>query len=176
MLDSEIKRRIRETREILEECNIDDHKYFTVLLNSLLSLVVLPIEQIKRQKGKQVFNGRYTEFLKTVSITPIVFSPIKKLNEDGTVENEKRLISCFVRKLRNSVAHQNIEFIDGEEETYIRFYNVASNNSKAIKKYSGNCKIEHSKLIDFEIKINAIQLKKLAIYIANKYLEGTANG
>lgn len=175
MKDAEVKRRIRETREILMDSNSSDSRYFTILLNSLLSLIVLPTEQIKRQKFKKVFPDSFKSFSNTVGITPIIFEPLKKINDDGTVEKENKTVSNFIRKLRNSIAHQNIEFIDGVDETWISFYNVVTNDKSKVKKYNGACKKSKNRLIDFEIKVNAKQLKKLALYIAGKYLEGTAD-
>lgn len=176
MKENEVRRRIVETIEILEKANENDSAYFTILLNSLLSLVILPTEQLKKEKGERLLNGKFSDFLKKVSISPIVFSPIKSF-PDNKPNYERKTIPCFFKKLRNGIAHQNIEFVDTNGETLIVFFNVASSDSKEKAKNSkGKCEVNKNRVIDFKIKVNASQLKKLALYIAYKYVGGTIDG
>lgn len=176
MKEKEVRRRITETIDILENADPEDSKYFTILLNSLLSLIVLPTEELKKEKGKKLLSGKYSEFLKSVNITPLVFNPIKTFDGDEP-KYEKKTVNSFFRKLRNGIAHQNIEFVDADDEALIVFYNVASSGSKEkAQKCNGKCEVNRNKVIDFKIKVNASQLKKLALYIAYKYVEGTENG
>lgn len=148
-------KRIKETKTVLEEANTNDEKYLTILLNSLLSLVILPTEELKRKPRQKVFGSNMSTFLKSTGVVPIKFDPIKDY-KDKKVVHYNRTPQKFVEKLRNGIAHQCIKINEFEGKSYIVIYNVFDRN-----KY---------KAIDFETKLSVVELKKLALYIANCYL------
>ena len=155
MKENEIIRRIKETKKILDNVSPNDEKYVTILLNSLLSLVVLPTESLKKKPCEKIYGTNMVEFYKATGITPVLFNPIKSY-QDGETIKSRRTPQVFVTKLRNGIAHQCIEIDSFDNTTYVRIYNVI--------------KLNKNKKIDFDIRITTTELKKLALYIANCYL------
>lgn len=170
------KKQIQITIKIIERFS-DIREYSpTMLINSLLSLVILPFERSKKKNNEKIFKGNYkTEIVKKVGIVPMIFEPIKSCDNEKIEFNNKNIYS-FVNKLRNGIAHQNIEvYISSENVTMITIYN---------KFYCGQCKkcmkktceerkpyFSNKGMIDFKIIVTVHELQKLALYIANSYLK-----
>lgn len=165
MKDNEVLRRIRETKQILFEFDETDDRYFTILLNSLLSLIVLPTEKLKRRPMEKVFGASFAVFQNVTGIVPKVFNPIKKFDKaKGDFVRGNNTPQWFVNKLRNGIAHQHIEFIDTDADTKIRIFNVFP--TEEAKKRE----------IDFDIVLSAPELKSLALFIADCYLRTGQTG
>ena len=145
----------------------------TMLLNSLLSLVVLPFEESKKRNRLRIFPGSYSNIIKGLGITPIIFQPIKSIEDQEVIKHPKDIYT-FLRKFRNAIAHQNIEIsVDSERRISIRIYNVfQASGNKNIKASIENMGLKYNRgrIIDFELSLTIKQLQKLAIYIANSYL------
>lgn len=151
-----IRKQIKETKEIILQADTSDKLYLPLLINSLLSLVVLPIEELKRKPREKIFGSRFIEFQKATGVVPIIFKPIKDVKNRKIIYSN-RTPQRFVEKMRNGVAHQCIDIESFENNVYIIIYNVFRKNKYRIK--------------DFEIKLTASELKKLSLYIANCYLK-----
>lgn len=165
---------IQTTKKIIKE--FSDSKEFspTMLINSLLSLVVLPLEKAKKKNGKKVFSGTYKELEKNIGFLPTVFMPIKYCKNEQP-EFENKTIYSFIRKFRNGIAHQNLDVsVNENRSVIIKIYNKFScSNCKKCK--SKACKnkglnLNSNSVVDFEINVTVKQLQKLAEYIANSYL------
>ncbi len=162
-------KQIEETKKLIEKSTIST----TELINSLLSLVVLPYEKMKNEKGR-LFCGKYEELAKKIGICPIIFSPIDQCAK-GNVKWKNKNIYSLVNKLRNGIAHQNLQInVDENKQVQFEIWNCffCSECKKCeLKKCEEkNCIYKDGKVIDFKIKVTANELKKLALYIANSYL------
>ena len=126
--------------------------------------------------------SEYKDLEKKLGIVPSIFQPIKKC-EDEEIRYNNKTIYCFVNKFRNGIAHQNlIVSVDSDKQLWITIYNkYSSHNCKRCKKKrcgDKGLKIETSGIIDFKIIVTIPQLQKLAIFIADSYLnaiEGNSN-
>lgn len=165
---------IKNTKKIIDQFSNNMELSSTVLLNSLLSFVVLPFESVKQKNGERVFQGKMAEINKNLGFTPDIFVPIKScINNDITFG--KRTIYEYVNKLRNAIAHQNINItVDENRIIHISLYNIFEGkdckkcNAKKCKE-KGLSKTGRG-ICDFRITVNISQLKKLAMYVANSYL------
>ena len=68
---------IETTKVIVEKFSDSDEFSPTMLINSLLSLVILPFEKAKKSNRKKIFPDKYQDLEKKLGILPQVFSPIK---------------------------------------------------------------------------------------------------
>lgn len=170
---------IKTTKKIIETFSDTDEFSPTMLINSLLSLVILPFEKAKEKDGKRIFTGSYTRFKKEIRISPSVFTPIKSCSEEKPCLENKSIYS-YVRKFRNGIAHQNLEvFVKEDKVIYIKIYNIYPCGVKCSGKSFCPDKKELSiyknkgfkGVIDFEITLTVPELQKLALYIANSYLK-----
>ena len=154
-------KRIKQTKDLLNNLNPNSDEYLTMLLNSLLSLIILPVEEIKRKPREKTFNIRINDFYKIIGVTPIKFDPIKSVDKNGNIIKRNRTTNNFVIKLRNAIAHQNIKVNEIEGKTYITLFNIfKSNNLKR-------------GIRDFEIKLSLVELRRLSLFIAESYLKNT---
>ena len=162
---------VERTKELLND-NFSDFKdkdkEATFLLNCLLGLIVNVSENEK--KSNLTFKGKIDDtFLSNLpdKIGFTIKSRIKNdLSESGTTEIKTKVGHknelkdqtklWFVNKLRNGIAHQNIEGIN-EKDKWIGLKLWNTNND----------------LIDFEIVFTIEELKNLAIKIADDYLAST---
>ena len=115
-------KRINQTIEIINNLDSKNDNYMTMLMNSLLSLIVLPIEELKRDDTKRFFGHRMVNFYKQTGIVPIKFDP-QWVNENNKLVNQNRVPKNFFIRLRNSISHQNIEETEIDGVTYITFFN-----------------------------------------------------
>lgn len=171
---------IRTTQQILIDLEDMGEYTPTLLLNSLLSMIVLPYEKAKSNGTDKVFTGRFSTLKTQLGIEPTLFEPIKKCNNCQVKYNNK-VISIFINKLRNGIAHQNIAVrIIDDKEFEITIKNKYSNNGcngcpNPVCKQKG-LKRENGGVIDFEITVTVEQLRSLADYIAESYLRAIEQG
>lgn len=162
---------IKTTQQILADLGNNGIYMPTLLINSLLSMIVLPHEKAKSKSSDKVFSGRFTVFEQQMGITPTLFIPIKKC-ENCVVSYNNKTTSIFINKLRNGIAHQNITVsIAGDRDFRITIKNKYQNKN-CNKCKNPTCKekgLRRKKggVIDFEITVNVAQLNRLANYIAN---------
>ena len=146
-----------------------------MLINSLLSLVVLPFECAKKTDGKKIFPGHFTDLEKKIGVTPQIFVPIKSCS-DGKVSYNYKTIYAFVNKFRNGIAHQNLA-VDVDEQRHIHITVVnkfSCNNCKNCKVKSceeKGLKKQGNSVVDFQIRVTVSELQKVALYIADAYLK-----
>ena len=165
---------IETTKKIVETFSNTEEFSPAMLINSLLSLVILPFECAKKKNGKKIFPGKFVDLMKKLSITPSVFVPIKICSGNNIKYNNKT-IYVFVNKFRNGIAHQNLTVdVDEHRHIHITVMNKfsCSNCKNCKKKYceeKGLQKQGHS-VVDFKIRVTVEELQKIALYIANAYL------
>ena len=151
----------------------------TLLLNSLLSMIVLPYEKAKSKDNKFLSEDKIA-ILEDMGIVPILFQPIKHCKNCKVSYNQKTMKS-FVNKLRNGIAHQNIKIsILNDKDFQItlknKYQNQGCNNcANPACKEKGLIR-ENGGVIDFQITVTVEQLRKLADYIANAYLKAIQQG
>jgi HEPN pEK499 p136 len=160
---------VQRTREILETDFIhfkSKDREATFLLNCLLGLVVLISENEKLTKT--VFKGRIDQDFLSFIPEKIGFAQKNIESSVDLTETERSQFAIsvghkpelltkdklwFINKIRNGIAHQNIEAIN-QEKTWIgiRLWN------------------EYQSKRDFEIIFTMEELKNFAISLADKYL------
>ena len=170
---------IETTKKIIKEFSAYKEFSPTMLLNSLLSLVVLPYEKAKKKNGDRIFSGKYEQISKNLGFSPDVFQPIKCCDGKEIKYNNKT-IYAYINKLRNGIAHQNLSVnVNENKEVHISIYNQYSGvNCKKCK--SKKCEAKGLKkgnggVVDFQITVSIQQLQKIALYIADSYLILPAN-
>ena len=174
---------IKTTKKIIHTFSKTDEFSPTMLINSLLSLVVLPFESAKVTNGEKIFPGGYKDLEKKLSFSPVIFQPIKSCDENNITYSNKTIYS-YINKFRNGIAHQNLNvLVDEDKVIYITIYNKYT-NTKCKKCKQKTClekglQYNKSGIVDFKITVTVSQLQKLALYIADSYLkaiDGTAIG
>lgn len=165
---------IKTTQQILEDLGKNNIYMPTLLINSLLSMIVLPYEKAKTKGSGKVFSDKFSVFEHNIGIKPTLFQPIKTC-KNCKIECNKKVTSIFINRLRNGIAHQNITVSPvGDRDFSItiknKYKNTNCNNCKNPTCKSKELKRENGGVIDFEITLTVEQLMKLAEYIANKYL------
>lgn len=165
---------IKTTKQILTDL-AQNHVYMpTLLINSLLSMIVLPYEKAK-SNGDKIFKDKFSVFETRMGITTTLFHPIKSCEGNKVTYNYKTT-KIFINKLRNGIAHQNITVsIIDDKDFNITIKNKYQNKS-CNKCINPDCKKtglkrENGGVIDFEITVNKKQLNKLANYISNSYIK-----
>ncbi len=166
---------IRTTEQIIKRFSKTNEFSPTMLINSLLSLVVLPFECAKKTDGNRIFPGHFTDLVKKTGIQPQIFIPIKSCNDKGLTYSNKT-IYAFVNKFRNGVAHQNLEVrVDEQKNVRIIITNKFSckNCSKCKERPCLKKGVQRrgNSIIDFQINVTVEQLQKIALYIADAYLK-----
>ncbi|MEA2095707.1 MAG: HEPN family nuclease [Candidatus Cloacimonadota bacterium] len=159
---------IKRTKEILEE-NYDffqvKDREATFLLNCLLGLIVTISENEKKEK--KVFKGNIDKDFLTLVPEKVGFiesKSVKDLTDTGVselclqVRHREHLKGqsqfWFITKIRNGIAHQNIEALNENDDLVgIRLWNT----NNAFKK-------------DFEIIFTIEELKTLSNALSEKYL------
>lgn len=166
---------IKTTKEIINKFSDTEEFSPTMLINSLLSLVVLPFESAKKANGEKIFPGTYKELEKKLRFNPIIFQPIKKCDGNKT-EYANKTIYAYINKFRNGIAHQNLTVSVNEKRViFITVYNKfkCSNCNKCKSKVCTKKGLQYirSGIVDFQITVTVKQLQKLALYIADSYLK-----
>ena len=146
-----------------------------ILLNSLLSLVVLPYEDSTLKNGEKIFQGKMKDINLKLGFSPILFQPIRSC-VDGEVKYSNGTIYAYINKLRNAIADQNIIIDVSEEEPLITFFNIyymkgSCKKCPTLKCAEKGLKRQGRGVCDFKITVTLVQLKKLEMYIADSYLK-----
>ena len=168
-------KQIKTTKEIIKHFSNTNEFSPTMLINSLLSLVILPFESAKKTNGERIFPGTYRELEKKLGFNPVIFQPIKNCDGEKTVYAYKT-IYAYINKFRNGIAHQNLSVsVDENRIIYVTVYNMFT-GKKCSKCKSKTCVqkgLQYTKggIIDFKITVTVNQLQKLALYIADSYLK-----
>lgn len=162
---------VTRTKELLND-NFSDFKTkdkeVTFLLNCLLGLIITVSENGK--KANQSIKGLIDEDFLACIPTNIGFIIKEHHKQDLTKEivtkiqttigHKAELKSCeklwFVKKLRNAIAHQNIEGIN------------ENNNWVGVRLWN-----TYNDVRDFEVIFTIEELRELALKIANEYLSNT---
>ena len=134
MKDNYIIEQIEKTEYLLNNTKENDEYYLTILLNSLLSLIILPVEDIKRKSRKNVFKTKYEDFLKIIGVAPIIFDP-NEYNNGIKTKTHYKTTSNFIHKLRHGIAHQCIEISIFENNTFITIFNIRKLKKTKIKDF-----------------------------------------
>lgn len=178
--------------------NLDDYKgnfEFTHLINSLLTLIVLPHEYCKRGHLHLINDSFLKQKVFEVKEIKDFFIGCKELTtEDDVNYNQERLIlksgklaknknklslDQLLRKLRNGIAHHNIrparndDIRSQSENSYwkgviIRSYRSGTHGEKDASDWNENFTIE----VYFDYQ----DLKTFSKFIAQKYLENIRDG
>lgn len=166
---------IETTKKIIKEFSTKKEFSPAMLLNSLLSLVVLPFENAKKKDTERVFPGKLQDMLHSIAITPVLFSPIKACSK-GNVAYQNKTTYAFINKFRNGIVHQNLKVnVDESRMIHIVIYNKFTCQS-CKKCTSKTCEEKGLKrsgngVIDFQLSVTVSELQKLALYIADAYLK-----
>lgn len=114
---------IKTTKEIIRQFSNTEEFSPTMLINSLLSLVVLPFESAKKTNGEKIFPGTYKELENNLGFSPLVFQPIKKCN-GVEISYSNKNIYAYINKFRNGIAHQNLNVsVNADRVIYITVFN-----------------------------------------------------
>lgn len=166
---------IKTTQQILIDLKDMGEYTPTLLLNSLLSMIVLPYEKAKNSNSKFLSDDKFNVFENQLGISPTLFQPISNCKNCKVSYNQKS-VKVFVNKLRNGIAHQNITItIQGDKDFSITIKNKYQSRD-CNKCANPTCKEkglkrENGGVIDFEVTVTVNQLRKLAEYISNAYLK-----
>jgi hypothetical protein len=125
----------------------------TNLLNCMIGLVILPNERAQND-----FPALWERDIKDIPIFSDlkikIFNPIKGKDKiTGTTEYFATTLKIFLKKLRNGIAHQNIEPINEND----LFVGAVFRN----KIYG---------VVDFEVEFRRRELETFANFVANQYL------
>lgn len=166
---------IEKTKRIVPTFSDTDEFSPAMLINSLLSLVILPFECAKKKNKEKIFPGKFADLMKKLSVTPSVFVPIKSCSGIETTYSNKT-IYVFVNKFRNGIAHQNLTVdVDEKRQIHITVVNKFScNNCKKCKEKcceKKGLKKQGNSVVDFKIRVTVKELQKIALYIADAYLK-----
>ncbi len=165
---------IKTTQQMIEDLGKDGVYMPTLLINSLLSMIVLPYEKAKNRNGDKIFSDKFSVFEKALGIAPTQFVPINYC-ENCVVKYNKKTTKIFINKLRNGIAHQNLTVsIVNDTDFKITIKNKYQSRN-CNKCQNPTCKEkglkrENGGVVDFEITVNVVQLSRLANYIANAYI------
>lgn len=167
---------IKTTKKIIEQFSNNDEFSPAMLINSLLSLVVLPFEKAKKKDGNKIFPGSYKDLEKKLGFNPEIFQPIKSCKNQGKIDYSNKNIYVYINKFRNGIAHQNLSIsVSDERQVYISIWNKFESQSCKKCKYKTcmekGLKLENGGVVDFKIKVTVTQLQKLSLYIADSYLK-----
>ncbi len=140
---------IRRTRELV--ASYKGKFNLTLLMNSLLSLVVLPSEHNKRRKLK--FLDRRLEEIP--EITYIFTSN----NYYFAEHNGKRDLKGLLSRIRNGISHQHIDIINKIENGKLKWDGVKIQD---IEPTTGTIKLN--------LELRTVELRRFSILIADSYL------
>lgn len=151
---------IRRTKELIE--TYDGEFTITLLMNSLLSLIVLPKEFSKDRNMKFL-----DDLIVDVEVIKTVISKKDFMFKEGVYSKKgkpdvpnPRNLDNLLRKIRNGISHQHITPISGGLNKW---------TGVILEDFNSN----HSKGLHIEFKI--AELKEFALYVADSYLKGLPN-
>jgi hypothetical protein len=120
-------------------------------------------------------DDKFKAFENQLGISPTLFQPISNC-KDCKVSYNKKTVKVFINKLRNGIAHQNINItVQGDKDFSITIKNKYQSRDcnkcvNPVCKEKG-LKRENGGVIDFDITVTVDELRKLADYISNAYLK-----
>ena len=171
---------IKETLETNDLLDLSSLTHRILLYNSLISLIVLPVEEIKKsgtaKEKNRIYQGSLSALQEKCNFTIELFEPILKFDiKTHRLKFNKKDMYSFMRKLRNAVAHQNVRFYEENGHTRITFSNVHTSTaqpSEEIKEQlkERGLKLKGESVEDFRISISFEGLKKLGDWIGSEYL------
>lgn len=120
---------IQESLERNKELNLSQLPDRILLYNSLIALIVLPVEEARRRGTKKernpLFKKSFSDLKKTCDFSLELFEPIEGFDrKTRLLKYCKKDTYAFARKLRNAIAHQNVRFDDQEGSYKISFFNL----------------------------------------------------
>jgi hypothetical protein len=127
---------------------------FTMLINSLSGLLILPVEYIKERKA-----GEITPLsdISNIRLNRFRLSFLDSINDEYyfNLKNPELTFRKFLFLIRNSFSHMNIQEINNHQSfTGIKIWNKNGNNEKT-----------------FEMIFTYKELKDFIIYISELFLE-----
>jgi hypothetical protein len=150
---------VRNTKEVLVEYG---GKYdVSNLLNCTLGLIILPYERVKAT-NQPFWETKIDRFKDLPPFELRCFKPIKGRNrKTRTLEYYPETLEFLLKKIRNGLAHQNIEPV-AESKIF---------KGVIIRNYYGEAP---HRVMDLEVEFSKEQLKGFALFIAEQYLRLSA--
>lgn len=87
---------IETTKRIIKTFSETTEFSPAMLINSLLSLVILPYERAKESGGGRIFPGKYPDLIRKIGISPQIFTPIQSCSNGDVVYNRKTIYTFDV--------------------------------------------------------------------------------
>lgn len=143
---------VQRTRLLLTEYK-GEYKLSNAL-NCMLGLIVLPNERLE-QNNDAIWDTLLENIPEMANLHINAFDPIRNIRR-GRITYYPKTLRYFLKKVRNGIAHQNIAPIN----TNKRFTGVT------IWNYFGANKNN----MDLNIELNRSELKRFALFVAEKYL------
>ncbi len=150
---------IKRTTSVIEE--YDGKFNVTLLVNCLLGLLILPHEYYNKKNYSFLEEDieKIPEIKNIIVPEKLTFNPTKKKN--GEIVPDRKSLKILLNKIRNGIAHQNIEAINQDD------------NWSGVSIW--NCYPLKSNNIDMKIELTSRELKDFALFISNKYIEYVEN-
>ena len=132
---------------------------FTLFMNCLLGLIILPNEFYGRRK-LSLFNkdlSTFPELKNIIASSDFVFDPTKWDSRSKSYIPDKKTLKVLLKKIRNGIAHQRIESINEDGKwtgVIIQDINKKNNNN-----------------VELSIKFQIKEFRIFAIFISSKYID-----
>ena len=170
---------IEESLEMNEVLDLSTLSHRIMLYNSLVALIVLPVEEMKKRGTKNEKNPLYEKSLsdirKSCSFVLETFDPIHGFDKrEGLLTFQRKTTYTFMRKLRNAIAHQNVLF-DDDGFARISFFNWYSSKALSSDKVVNQINdrgliLNHNRVEDFRISMSFEELRDLSSWVGSEYL------
>lgn len=171
---------IEETLETNEILDLSSLQHRIMLYNSLVALIILPVEEMKKRGTKGETNPLYSTSLsnlrKQCHFSLELFEPIERISSSkGEVKFNRKNLYAFMRKLRNAIAHQNVRFIEQDGTASIVLFNIYPQSAKQAKVVADQLEKrgltpKGNGVEDFRIKMTFEELRTLGNWIGSEYL------
>jgi hypothetical protein len=133
----------------------------TNLINCTLGLIILPYEKdIRDRQLPHPWNTNLNEVPNLPNCQIHRFEPIRRIERDGTRKYYEKTLQVFLKKIRNGLAHQNIEPVNENRH----FLGVV------IKNYFDDSARKKGDP-DLHVQFSAKELEQFALFIADEYLK-----
>ena len=142
---------VERTKKILEEYTGDYD--MSIILNCALGLIILPYE---KRRDTPSWNTELGDISELPSFNLKIFKPIRNTNNSGVTYYPKTL-KVLLQKIRNGLAHQNIEPVN--------------ENGKFVGVIIRNYFNKANRHLDLDVHFSQQELKDFALFIANEYLK-----
>ena len=144
---------VQRTKEILQSYQ-GEYKLCNAI-NCVLGLIILPNEIIK-ERPNPYWDTNISDIQELGLLQIRKFEPIRSIR-NGITNYYPKSLKVFLRKIRNGLAHQNIEPVNKNGV----FCGVI------IRNYYTDAK----KTQDLEVEFNRRELEEFALFIADEYLK-----